>query len=155
MRELNENAQGRATFQLNKLSALTSKEKKALLSLQTNTEETPVPSNVQLSTTPPAVLDYRSLGMVTTVKDQAFCGSCWAFAVTSHYECLMISDGQGEKDLAEQFLLQCDKSSLGCNGGYSHTPVDLAYRSGMPEEDDYPYKANDRYYSSKTICTVN
>lgn len=34
---------------------------------------------------PPSV-DWREKGIVSTIKDQGECGSCWAFASTSQLE---------------------------------------------------------------------
>ena len=101
--------------------------------------------------------DWRSYDRVTEVRDQKSCGSCWAFAATAQYESLLIMGTNGTKyDLAEQFAVECDKSSSGCDGGNPYTALSLIKNSGVPLESSYPYHSEaDTYYQSqsKPICT--
>lgn len=54
----------------------------------------------------PSSLDYRTSGIVTAVKNQGGCGSCWAFAATALYESLIANATNGvQYDLAEQYAL--------------------------------------------------
>jgi hypothetical protein len=45
-------------------------------------------------------------------------GSCWAFASIGVLECRKYLNDQGYVALSEQQLVDCDKKSFGCNGGY-------------------------------------
>lgn len=42
---------------------------------------------------PPASLNYDSLGKVTSIRNQGFCGSCWAFASVAYYESQLLIRG--------------------------------------------------------------
>jgi C1A family cysteine protease len=66
----------------------------------------------------PASVDWRTKGAVNPVKNQGQCGSCWAFSATCAIEGHhAIQQGQ-LISLAEQQLVDCDKSCYGCNGGW-------------------------------------
>ena len=69
----------------------------------------------------PASFDWRDLGGVTPVKNQASCGSCWAFSTVAPLECaIKIHDGV-TVDLSEQWLVRCNREGWGCDGGfYAH-----------------------------------
>ena len=67
----------------------------------------------------PAAKDWRSLGAVNAVKNQARCGSCWAFSATSAMESAQfIQKGGNLLSLSEQELVSCDTGCYGCNGGW-------------------------------------
>ena len=67
----------------------------------------------------PDAKDWRTLGAVNAVKNQAQCGSCWAFSATSSMESAQfIQKGGNLLSLSEQELVSCDTSSHGCGGGW-------------------------------------
>jgi C1A family cysteine protease len=117
--------------------------------------EKPLKSTLNAASLPS--YDWRSYNRVTPVKDQKSCGSCWAFASTAQYESLLMVGTNGTTyDLAEQYALECDKSSSGCNGGNPYSALGLIKSTGIPLESSYPYQyQSDSYYKSqsKPICS--
>lgn len=90
----------------------------------------------------PYTWDWRSHGVVTPVKDQGTCGSCWAFSATANVESVAAISGQPLQDLSEQELVSCVPGDAGCGGG-SYV---VAWRwllatqgGGMTSNADYPY----------------
>jgi C1A family cysteine protease len=81
-------------------------------------------------------VDLRDQGVVTGIRNQAQCGSCWAFAMVA---CIEIVHG-GNYDLSEQQLVSCCTSSSGCNGGYISSTADwVKSKGGIVTESVYPY----------------
>lgn len=91
----------------------------------------------------PAKFDWRDQGMVTPVKDQGPCGSCWAFASVGALESQVLLTYGGEPDLSEQFVVSCNKLNMGCNGGYMGIVYSFLKWRGAPEEECFPYEAKD------------
>jgi C1A family cysteine protease len=78
----------------------------------------------------------------TPVKDQGYCGSCWAFSVTEQVESDWLRSGGDEKILSPQQVTSCTQYILpgvgGCNGGKPETGYTYA-QGGLELEVDYPY----------------
>ena len=89
-----------------------------------------------------AAKDWVTDGAVTAVKNQARCGSCWAFSTTGSFEGAYQIAGNPLTAFSEQYLLDCDKVDQACNGGL----MDNAFKQieslgGLPTEASYPYLA--------------
>jgi len=82
-------------------------------------------------------------GVYTTpVKDQGYCGSCWAFSVTEQVESDWMRATGEEVILSAQQVCSCTNYRLpgvgGCNGGKPETGYDYA-NEGLELDSDYPY----------------
>ena len=89
-------------------------------------------------------------GAITSVKDQGFCGSCYAFAVVGVTESMhMISRGSYFPNLSEQQIVDCSTENLGCNGGWRDKAMNYIKNNGLVSETSYPYTA------SKGSCKKN
>lgn len=91
-------------------------------------------------------VDWVKAGKVHAPKNQASCGSCWAFATVSALEsALAIFKGQNDLNLSEQELVDCSKSygNGGCNGGLMHLAYDYILDKGINSGSKYPYTARD------------
>jgi len=156
------------TMAINQFADLTSDEFAALQTLHMGTLGTEKSSAPQrhtiMSTSNPDSVDWRTKGLVSDVKNQGQCGSCWAFSTVVSLE------GQGAKaagkmtTYSEQDLVDCVKDvSLdgqtccdGCSGGL----MDYAFKymvdsqSGKDDtESSYPYKGADGTCSFKSSDT--
>lgn len=89
----------------------------------------------------PESYDARDYGLVSPIKDQGQCGSCWAFSRTKSFEAALRKVGN-PLNLAEQDTLVNDKSAYGCDGGFMDGKFETT--QGQTTEDLCPYKANDR-----------
>jgi len=88
----------------------------------------------------PTSFDWRSKGnVVTPVKNQEQCGSCWAFSATEGIESAWALAKSTQVILSAQQIVSCDKSDGGCDGGDLPTAFDYVKKSGQETEKDYPY----------------
>ena len=99
----------------------------------------------------PAEVDWRKQGVISSVRDQGMCGSCWAFAASSTMASYAkLSDpAHPLVELSPQHLVSCTPNPLQCGGTGgcmgSVCPLAFTYASlfGVVAEEDYPYTSGD------------
>ncbi|KAF7140416.1 hypothetical protein RHSIM_Rhsim06G0132700 [Rhododendron simsii] len=91
----------------------------------------------------PPMMDWRTEGAVTPVKDQGQCGCCWAFSAVASMEGKVELTIGTLTSLSEQELVDCDASGedQGCNGGLMDSAFQFIIQNqGLTTEANYPYQ---------------
>eukprot|EP00603_Paraphysomonas_imperforata_P008924 CAMPEP_0114426690 /NCGR_PEP_ID=MMETSP0103-20121206/7936_1 /TAXON_ID=37642 ORGANISM="Paraphysomonas imperforata, Strain PA2" /NCGR_SAMPLE_ID=MMETSP0103 /ASSEMBLY_ACC=CAM_ASM_000201 /LENGTH=326 /DNA_ID=CAMNT_0001595675 /DNA_START=45 /DNA_END=1025 /DNA_ORIENTATION=+ len=80
-------------------------------------------------------------GVYTTpVKNQGYCGSCWAFSASEQIESDSMRTLGTSYILSPEQITQCDSTSYGCNGGWTEHAYNYVKRiGGIETENVYPY----------------
>jgi len=163
---LRRHEQGTATYGINFFADLTEDEFRKYLGLKP-----PPPSSIaQAASTDqgndldydptmqlPTDFDWRSYNVVSTVKNQGMCGSCWAFSAIGNIEGQWALKKGQLLSLSEQELVDCDKIDAGCGGGYMSSAYDSIQRlGGLETEQQYPYEGkDDKCRFDRQLATVS
>jgi len=134
-------AGGEAVHGITQFADLTQNEFKATY-LMNNYQPYPVLESelVDLKVEANVTVDWRTKGVLTPIKDQGQCGSCWAFSTVSVIESFAKIAGKPLQALSPQQIVSCDKVDQACNGGYTETGYKYVVRAGGLElESSYPY----------------
>lgn len=141
---MNNASQGTYRAGHNFLSDWTPEEKDALLGLKNaSVEDVPnMPATEFVSTT--NGVDWRDQsGVVSAVRDQGACGSCWAFSAMEAVESAhAISSSSDAVWLSTQQLVDCAGGKYrnsGCNGGWYFWAYDYLKANEVILESDYSY----------------
>lgn len=114
--------------------------------------------NHQLTSDPlPDTKDWRKEGIVSPVKDQGACGSCWSFSTTGSLEAAYTQLYGKNISLSEQQLCDCAQAykNFGCGGGLPSQAFEYVKSIGGLETDAaYPYTATDGkcHFSSNKVA---
>jgi len=109
----------------------------------------------------PDSIDWRQRGVITPVKNQGECGSCWTFSTTGCLESHHALKTGNLISLSEQQLVDCAQAfnNHGCEGGLPSQAFEyIRYNGGLESEADYRYVAHNercRFNASKVAATVS
>lgn len=91
----------------------------------------------------PTSVDWRTKGVVTSVKQQGSCGSCFSFSSTGALEGIYAITNNNLVSFSEQQIVDCDNGltkSHGCNGGLMTQVFQFIEKNGgLCSEESYPY----------------
>eukprot|EP01125_Pyxidicula_operculata_P003741 TRINITY_DN149_c0_g3_i1.p2 TRINITY_DN149_c0_g3~~TRINITY_DN149_c0_g3_i1.p2 ORF type:complete len:370 (-),score=85.08 TRINITY_DN149_c0_g3_i1:51-1160(-) len=103
--------------------------------------------------------DWRLRGIVTAVKDQGRCGSCWSFATAETLESHWAMATGQLTDLSEQQVLDCTPNpndcggTGGCEGGTAELGfAQIQQLGGLSTQWTYPYQS---YFGSNFECRLS
>lgn len=112
--------------------------------------------DLELLASLPKSVDWRDADVVTAVKDQGKCGSCWAFATTAVIESYVALETGELFDLSPQQIVSCAPNpeecggTGGCYGATVNVGIDyLTSTSGLSSQWTNPYQTQ-VYYNSYT-----
>ena len=132
------------TLSLNKFAAYTPAEYKALLGFKMDLAKRKAVKTQRKSNADS--VDWRDKGVVNGIKDQAQCGSCWAFSAVQAAESANAISSGTLPSYSEQNLVDCVTKCSGCNGGLMTEAYDhiISEQNGQFNlESDYKYTAVD------------
>jgi len=117
----------------------------------------------EIRTDLPPTVDWRTKGVITPVKDQGGCGSCWTFGTVETIESFWALSGRTLPVLSEQQALDCTPNPDDCGGtgGCGGGTAEIIYQQlvasgGITSEQQYPYVGEDEQcqFNNKTTPIV-
>ena len=146
---------------INKFSDWTEGEKAALrgnvMSMKKTTSSRPERLHERIGGPLPRFVDWRNTqpAVLTAVKDQGQCGSCWAHAATEAIE-THIAIATGELfTLSQQQITSCTPNPQecggtgGCNGAIAELAIDYIKEKGIQQEWTMGYTS---YFGDSGVC---
>lgn len=106
----------------------------------------------------PDMVDWRQKCVTSSVKDQGYCGSCWAFASVATIESHVAINTGKLFDLSPQQIASCTTNFEHCGGqgNCQGATAELAFdyvanSNGLLEEYQYSYTS---YYGNESECNI-
>ncbi|XP_051229130.1 ervatamin-B-like [Lolium perenne] len=88
----------------------------------------------------PVTVDWRTVeGVLTRVKHQGECGSCWAIAATDAMESVHFLENKKRTNLSAQELVDCNFHNDGCKGGTAVNAFIYVINYGIHSSEQFPY----------------
>jgi len=146
-----------ATYGMTVMSDRFPEEVSTKLTIPEDLKVAPEPTAEEIAALP-ASYDARKSNLIAAVRNQAQCGSCWAFSAA----CTMSANhakkhGGSPLVLSEQQLVDCSPKDHGCSGGWPLNTFEYA-KKGVMLDSDYPYTAKNgscKFNSAKAKVRVS
>lgn len=109
----------------------------------------------------PSTFDWRNHKpvVISRVKNQGACGSCWAFSAVENVESVWALEGNHSLvNLSVQQVIDCDSNDGGCSGGDTKSAFGYIAGHGLELDSDYPYMAKDyscEFQSDKVVARID
>jgi len=138
-----------ADLELNFFAVMTGAEKRRYLGMNATTEIKAKPRTFSTVLSDlPEEEDWTKKGLVTAIKDQARCGSCWTFGAVGGLETrYALVKNSTLRNFAEKEYLDCVYEGVadGCNGGWMQDCYDYSAKNGgrLASTATYPYYHTD------------
>lgn len=136
------NAKGLSwTLGINEFTDWTDAEYKSMLGLKRPLNLASNLETIKATEEPELVdIDHRKNGLVTDVKAQDACGSCWAFSTIAALEGAYAAETGELVSFSEAHLVECDNFSRACQGGWMINGMLFFTQRSPILEKDYPYR---------------
>jgi len=110
--------------------------------------------NILTNARVPKEIDWRKEGVVSSVKNQLDCGSCWSFSAVGAIEGEWSLKHHKLYNLSEQELVDCSGylGNQGCDGGTMDNAFKYVIQNGLCLNVSYPYTASEGQCQNQT-CT--
>lgn len=126
---------------------------------QLGSHQMDLPFDIDDVSTLPSSVDWRERGVVSPVKDQGGCGSCWAFASAAALESHIAVETETLFSLSTQELVSCVTNPRHCGGGggCSGATAELAFDfvategNGIVQEWQMGYGS---YHGEHVNCSI-
>ena len=101
-------------------------------------------------------VDWRHEHIISSVKNQGECGSCWAFSATEAVEGIWALRHHKLYNLSEQELMDCSGylGNNGCDGGSMENAFQYIIDHGICTNESYPYVATQNECSNSSCKPV-
>jgi C1A family cysteine protease len=114
-------------------------------------------SNLRFLEDIPEEWDWTTKGAVNPIRNQGFCGGCWAFSAISNIESANFIKNGILTSFSEQQLVDCDFYNSGCAGGIMHKTFLYIKQYGLVNSTEYPYNFKQgkcKYNSSEATSII-
>jgi len=134
------------------------REAKALLGTRLGKPEGTKISKLALPQALPVSFDSRKQwpGCIHPVRNQAQCGSCWAFGATESFSdrLCIATNNKTNIILSPQWVVSCDTTDYGCQGGYLQNAWEFMASTGVVTNNCDPYTSqNGNVAPCPSACT--
>ncbi|XP_076817916.1 cathepsin O-like isoform X2 [Clavelina lepadiformis] len=136
----------KAVYRVNKFSDLSQQEFRGTYLSHISSEGTHATDESKLIlqsdvTQLPDKFDWRTANVITAVKNQGKCGSCWAFSTVETIESAWAIATKRPIVLSPQQVIDCNSFGYGCAGGNPHETLSWLNKTmeKLVPESVYPY----------------